>query len=84
VTNTPGLVSKIPAKIGTSLSNLVSLDLRNGGFVGRVPTELGQLTSLRYLLLDTNDLVGQIPTELGVLTSLGTCYYNIFGKDGLA
>jgi hypothetical protein len=67
------MLSKIPAQIGTSLlPNLVSLDLRQGGFVGSVPTGLGRLTALRYLLLDTNDLVGSIPTELGALTLLGT------------
>ncbi|MCY4646403.1 MAG: Ig-like domain-containing protein, partial [Gammaproteobacteria bacterium] len=40
------------------------------GLAGPIPTELGDLTELRELLLDHNELGGGIPRELGRLTNL--------------
>jgi len=37
---------------------------------GTIPSELGLLTSLRWLWVEGNSLQGTIPTELGLLTSL--------------
>ena len=46
------------------------LDLFEAGLTGRIPPELGDLTSLRDLNLGGNGLTGPIPPELGDLTSL--------------
>ena len=46
------------------------LDLRDMNLSGRIPPELGELSHLRFLLLDGNRLAGPIPPELGRLTRL--------------
>lgn len=47
--------------------------LRSGGrLAGRIPPELGDLTDLETLSLDSNELSGSIPPELGKLTNLRT------------
>lgn len=43
-------------------------------FVGTIPTELGLLTALSLLYLNTNKLVGTIPTVLGHMTALESMY----------
>ena len=43
---------------------------RNNLTNGEIPTELGNLTNLRYLYLTLNQLSGGIPTELGNLSNL--------------
>jgi hypothetical protein len=45
--------------------------LTNGGFVGSIPTELGQLSNLKLLFLSQNTLTGTIPTEIARLEQLG-------------
>ena len=63
-------------------------DDENGGYVlhglaGRLPPELGNLTSLEYLDLGVNDLTGPIPPEIGNLTRLeylGLYVNNLTGK----
>ena len=45
-------------------------------WVARIPTELGNLTSLTELDLSDNKLSGEIPTELGNLTNLTTLILN--------
>lgn len=75
-------VGTLPKDIG-SLVKLRKLDLRrNAPLTGVLPTELGLLTSLEYLLLSHNEFSGQIPTELGAITSLKEVQLgkNSFGK----
>ena len=46
------------------------------GFSGSIPPELGNLSSLRELLLHGNSLSGGIPVELGNLANLQLLYLN--------
>ena len=50
--------------------SIVSLDLRQIGMIGRLLTELGDLTALTSLFLNQNTLTGPLPTEIGRLTKL--------------
>ena len=50
--------------------NVIRLELGNNGLSGRIPPELGKLTSLRRLSLFGNQLSGNIPAELGNLSNL--------------
>jgi hypothetical protein len=46
--------------------------LTNAGFVGSIPTELGQLSNLKLLFLSQNTrLTGTIPAEIARLELLG-------------
>ena len=47
-----------------------AVSLNHNNFTGSIPTELGNLTNLRYLYLNDNNLSGSIPTELGNLAKL--------------
>ena len=50
---------------------VVEVDLDDNGLSGDIPAELGDLSALKWLLLDTNtDLSGSIPAELGNLSAL--------------
>ena len=49
---------------------VTSLDLRENGLNGPIPSELGDLSRLEALHLTDNQLEGEIPPELGNLTSL--------------
>jgi Leucine-rich repeat (LRR) protein len=52
------------------LGNLTLLDLDNNNLFGVLPTELGLLNKLEFLLLNRNNLSGQIPAEFSGLTAL--------------
>jgi len=71
------------------------LNLGENNIIGSLPTELGLMTSLRFLRLHNNDhvwadpansgnqLSGPLPTELGKLTRLETMYLgNVAGLSG--
>ena len=45
-------------------SNLITLDLRDNYFTGRIPTWISSLSSLSFLLLKDNKFHGNIPSEL--------------------
>jgi hypothetical protein len=46
------------------------LDLRENGLAGPLPSDMQQLSALRFLLLQKNQLTGPIPAELGQLGAL--------------
>ncbi len=56
--------------IGGEPARVVALDLPASGLTGRIPAELGELTSLRRIVLSDNSLTGAIPRELGELERL--------------
>ena len=56
--------------IGGEPARVVALDLPASGLTGRIPAELGKLTSLRRIVLSDNALTGAIPRELGELARL--------------
>ena len=52
-----------------------SLDLQRNALSGNIPAELGNLTNLNFLALNTNRrLSGSIPPELGNLVDLRYLY----------
>ena len=53
---------------------VTELTLYNYGLVGEIPKELGKLSNLELLRLDTNELSGTIPEELGDLSNLLELY----------
>nr|XP_023885712.1 leucine-rich repeat receptor protein kinase EMS1-like [Quercus suber] len=89
------LTGPVP-KVTFSVSfHLVTLDIRDNLFSGRIPYEVGELSNLRILLLSGNNFSGAIPKQLCWLKNLeimdlsknylsGTipqCFRNItFGK----
>ena len=53
------------------------LNLSYNNFTGSLPSELGNLTRLRYLYVDRNHLSGEITSSLGNMTDLKRLYlYN--------
>ena len=55
----------------TNLDGFVTeLSLPGNNLSGTLPSELGDLTQLRWLVLNGNELTGAIPAELGNLTQL--------------
>ena len=53
-----------------SIENTLELDLYSNQLTGEIPSEIGNLTNLRYLRLYDNQLTGEIPSEIGNLTNL--------------
>ncbi|XP_059651174.1 probable leucine-rich repeat receptor-like protein kinase At1g35710 [Cornus florida] len=54
----------------SSFPNLLSLDLSYCELNGRIPYEIGRLSKLNSLRLQSNDLTGMLPLSLGNLTQL--------------
>ena len=46
------------------------LNFFDDGLIGEIPPEIGQLTNLESLVLNSNQLTGEIPPEIGNLTNL--------------
>lgn len=65
--NNPQPIPPFLAQLGPTLQTLV---LRENGFTGPIPNELGNLTRLRVLDLHKNNLNGSIPVSLGRITGL--------------
>ncbi|GAF91501.1 unnamed protein product, partial [marine sediment metagenome] len=57
--------------VSCEAGHVYQINLQTNNLSGSIPTELGNLSSLVYLLLPNNQLSGSIPTELGSLSILG-------------
>ena len=63
--------------------NVIRLDLRDNGLVGKIPAGLANLASLTHLdLVDNAHLNGQIPPEIGRLSSLQELLLSNCGLTG--
>jgi len=60
-------------------AHVTNLELDGNQLSGAIPTDLGDLTSLRILDLSVNQLSGAIPSELGSLSSLE--YLDLWGNQ---
>jgi Leucine-rich repeat (LRR) protein len=61
--------------IPTTIGKLSKLSILYGGSLGgTIPTEIGNCTSLKELVLNGDDLESTIPTEIGMLKNLGTYF----------
>ena len=61
---------------GTPL-RVTRLTLLGRQLTGEIPTELGDLSNLQWLVLASNQLTGGIPTELGSLSSLQSLDFSV-------
>lgn len=59
---------------------VMRIDLPDNNLTGSLPSELGTLTSLTYVILSGNLLTGPIPAEIGGLTALREI---VLGHNGL-
>lgn len=70
-----GLNPGLPSEIGL-LTKLQILKLDNDGFLGTIPTEIGELDKLRHFLARGNDVSnrfsGTLPTQIGKLKNVNT------------
>lgn len=73
--------SLTPCEVDTN--RLVHLALFGNELTGELPRELGLLTSLHLLDLDTNaELGGSIPSEIGLLTNLNDVWLSAVKMKG--
>ena len=84
----PQLSGTIPSTLGNLHATLQTIDLRETPFFPKIiPTQLGRLTNLQQLLLDTRintgsgstTRAGTLPTEMGTMVSLRA--FTITGKE---
>jgi Leucine-rich repeat (LRR) protein len=66
----------LPSSTEPGLCEVEAIELRFRNLRGYIPPQLGNLTKLGTLYLNSNSLTGPIPTELGYLTSVSTFMLN--------
>ena len=68
-----GIVINHENNVKFKVSKLVLYNLE---LTGEIPTEIGKLVNLEYLILPLNKLTGEIPTEIGKLCNLKWLHLN--------
>jgi Leucine-rich repeat (LRR) protein len=68
---------------GETNCSVVSIDLQYFNLRGALPTYLGQISTLQYLILNNNCLTGTIPTEIGNLLRLQQVNLSITNVTGV-
>jgi Leucine-rich repeat (LRR) protein len=74
------LIGEIP--VGWGSTKLEQINLRVNKLDGTLPAELGQLKTLKSLLLEDNNFVGPIPSSWGGMTSLTALNLNKNNLEG--
>ncbi|XP_052201774.1 probable leucine-rich repeat receptor-like protein kinase At1g35710 [Diospyros lotus] len=64
----------IPASIGNLFTSLLYLEARGCKLMGEIPSGIGNLSSLDFINLDSNELTGFIPRTIGRLQNLQQLY----------
>lgn len=72
----------LPASIGNLSATLQVFRVFGCGIRGPIPAELGNVTNLRDLYLDSNELTGSIPSTLGNLSQLIRIYLEYNKLEG--
>ena len=65
-----GITGSVPDFLGTWLTRLVFLDLRDNALSGELPASMQNLESVQFLLLSGNQLTGTLPDELWYMQQL--------------
>ncbi|ONI11855.1 hypothetical protein PRUPE_4G130200 [Prunus persica] len=73
LSNNP-LNDTLPVSFGNLSTSLIYLELRNCSMRGKIPDDIGNLSSLIALALGNNQLTGLIPTSVGRLRNLQGLY----------
>ncbi len=66
-----------------SIQNTTELDLAGESLSGSIPSEIGELFYLSYIILQSNQLSGSIPSEIGNLINLSILYLQNNSLSGL-
>ena len=74
IVNPGGQHSYLPSEIG-KLINLTRLEIQyQSSMIGEIPSSIGNLNNLEYLIFNHNQLSGEIPIEVYNLTNLKQIY----------
>lgn len=64
----------LPTSVGNLSSSLRLFNMFNSKLIGRIPLEIGNMSSLESINMDSNEFTGSIPPTIGKLTRLDRLY----------